>query len=136
MLDNLCDMVDGEATEPASPVTQVEEPAESGRESSGNEIPPELCDEESIEDVVPAESPTTTAQTPAREVADPNDIVRQGVSFLSSLAQTLSSPEATRQLVDALVETDQQTGQATLRIPVPNKETVQTVLGALAKLFG
>ena len=63
-------------------------------------------------------------------------IMHQGVSFFSSLAQTLSSPEATRQLVDELVETDKQTGKTTLRIPVPDKETVQNVLGAFAKLFG
>lgn len=136
MLDNLCDLVDSEATEPTPPVTQVEESAESGPNKDSNPIPPELCDEESIEDIVPAESPTSASRIPAREATDPNEIVRQGVSFFSSLAQTLSSPEATRQLVDSLVETDVQTGQTTLRIPVPDKETVQNVLGAFAKLFG
>ena len=135
MLDNLCDMVDDEIKESTPPVTQVEEPAEPGQTSASNEIPPELCDEEPTEDIVPTQLPVLTSQMPAREVADPSDIVRQGVSFFSSLAQTLSSPEATRQLVDSLVETDKQTGQTTLRIPVPNKETVQNVLSALSKLF-
>jgi len=33
------------------------------------------------------------------------------------------------------VETDAQTGQSHLKIPVPDKETVGTLLGALGKLF-
>ena len=135
MLDNLCDMVDSEVEETTPPVTQVEESAESNPNKDSNPIPPELCDEESIDDNAPTEVPTSASRVPVREVADPNDIVRQGVSFFSSLAQTLSSPEATRQLVESLVETDKQTGKTTLRIPVPNKETVQNVLGAFAKLF-
>ena len=135
MLDTLCDMVDNEENEPTSPITQEEEPAETVHDADSNEIPPELCDEESINDDSTTQVPTSASGTPAREVADPNDVVRQGVSFFSSLAQTLSSPEATRQLVDSLVETDKQTGQTSLRIPVPNKETVQSVLGALAKLL-
>ena len=136
MLDNLCDMVDNEAKEPTPPITQEEEPAETTHDSDSNEIPPELCDEESIDDIEPSEMTASASRKPVREVADPNDIVHQGVSFFSSLAQTLSSPEATRQLVESLVETDKQTGKTTLRIPVPNKETVQNVLGAFAKLFG
>ena len=136
MLDNLCDMVDNEVTDSTPPITQEEDPAENVHDSGSNEIPPELRDEESIDVIAPSEVTASAARKPAREVADPNDIVRQGVSFFSSLAQTLSSPEATRQLVDELVETDKQTGKTTLRIPVPNKETVQNVLSAFAKLFG
>ena len=136
MLDNLCDMVDNEVKEPTSPVTQVEEAVESSHDSAtGDEIPPELRDEETTGDVAETEAAAPATQMPAHEEADSNDVVRQGVSFFTSLAQTLSSPEATRQLVDSLVETDEQTGQTSLRIPVPNKVTVQNVLGALAKLF-
>ena len=132
MLDNLSDMVDEQIVESTPPVSQVEEPAEAAHDSTSNEIPPELR-EESADSDVPTDA--VASQKPAREIADPSDIVRQGVSFFSSLAQTLSSPDATRQLVDSLVETDEQTGQTTLRIPVPNKETVQNVLGAIAKLL-
>ena len=136
MLDNLCDMVGNDAKEPTPPITHVEEPVENAHDSDNNEIPPELCDEELIDDIAPSEVTASASRIPARELADPNDIVRQGVSFFSSLAQTLSSPEATSQLVDSLVETDKQTGKTTLRIPVPNKETVQNILGAFTKLFG
>ena len=114
----------------------MEEAVESSQDSAtGDEIPPELRDEETTGDVAETEAAAPATQMPAHEVANSNDVVRQGVSFFTSLAQTLSSPEATRQLVDSLVETDEQTGQTSLRIPVPNKVTVQNVLGALAKLF-
>ena len=61
--------------------------------------------------------------------------VAQGISFLSGLAQTLQSPEATQQLVDTLVETNAETGESHLRIPVPDKQTVQTLLNFVGKLF-
>ena len=66
----------------------------------------------------------------------PEELVTQGVSFLSRLAQTLQSPEATEQLVNTLVETDEQTGESTLRIPVPDKQTVTSLLSLVGKLFG
>ena len=64
---------------------------------------------------------------------DPNALVQQGVSFLSGLARTLASPEATRKLVDSLVVEDEETGRATLRIQVPDKESVVGVLSMLGK---
>ena len=133
MLDNLSDMVDDDSPASTPPVSQVEEPADPANGSAGNEIPPELR-EDDVDSFEPTDVPAS--QEPAREIADPSDIVRQGVSFFSSLAQALSSPETTQRLVDSIVETDEQTGQSTLRIPVPNKETVQNVLGAIAKLLG
>lgn len=65
----------------------------------------------------------------------PEQLVQQGISFLSGLARTLSSPEATRKLVDSIVEEDKETGQATLRIPVPDKESVTGILNLFGKLF-
>ena len=66
----------------------------------------------------------------------PQELITQGVSFLSGLAQTLQSPEATEQLVNALVETNEQTGESTLRIPGPDKQTVTSLLNLVGKLFG
>ena len=43
--------------------------------------------------------------------------------------------EATQQLVDTLVETNAETGESHLRIPVPDKQTVQTLLNFVGKLF-
>ncbi|MDR0892992.1 MAG: DEAD/DEAH box helicase [Mediterranea sp.] len=66
---------------------------------------------------------------------EPSELLQQGFSFLSGLARTLSSPEATRKLVDELVEEDKETGRTTLRIPVPDKESVSGVLNLIGKLL-
>ncbi len=65
----------------------------------------------------------------------PKDLVAQGVSFLSGLAETLKSPEATAQLVDSIVEKDEQTGKTSIKIPVESKETVSNLLNLIGKLF-
>ena len=74
---------------------------------------------------------TNTPEVPRQ----PQELVAQGISFLSGLVQTLQSPEATQQLVDTLVETNAETGESHLRIPVPDKQTVQTLLNFVGKLF-
>ena len=69
----------------------------------------------------------------------PEELVQTGVSFLSGLAQTLSSPEKTQQLVSSLTAKDEKTGQTFLKIPVENEATVSNalqVLGGLFKAFG
>ena len=72
----------------------------------------------------------------AKEELHPQELLQQGISFFSGLAKTLQSPEATKQLVDSIVKVDEQTGETTLHIPVPDKESVVNVLGMLGKLFG
>ena len=67
---------------------------------------------------------------------DPRELVQQGLSFFSGLARTLQSPEATQQLVDSIVKVDEQTGETSLHIPVPDKESVATLLNMVGKLFG
>ena len=74
------------------------------------------------------------APQPQQELT-PQELLAQGISFFSGLAKTLQSPEATQKLVDSIVETDTATGQSHLKIPVPDKETVGTILGAIGKLF-
>ena len=66
----------------------------------------------------------------------PQELLQQGISFFSGLAKTLQSPEATKQLVDSIVKVDEKTGETSLHIPVPDKESVANVLGMLGKLFG
>jgi hypothetical protein len=89
-------------------------------------------DKSTYSDTPPAEESSTSGIRPA---TSPQELVSQGVSFLSGLAQTLQSPEATQQLVNSIVKTDEQTGTSTLSIPVPNKETVATLLNLVGKLF-
>ncbi len=66
---------------------------------------------------------------------NPEQLVKQGLSFFSGLARTLSSPEATRQLLDSIIEEDKETGQTSLRIPVPDKESVAGILNMFGKLL-
>lgn len=84
-----------------------------------------------------AMSATNINNTPAAgEETPPQELVQQGMSFFSGLARTLQSPEATRRLVDSIVEVDEKTGETSLHIPVPDKESVANVLNMIGKLFG
>lgn len=81
-----------------------------------------------------------TSSSPNRESVSnrsnqPKDLVAQGVSFLSGLAETLKSPEATAQLVDSIIEKDEETGETSIKIPVESKETVSNLLNLIGKLF-
>ena len=81
-------------------------------------------------------------ETPESEVKqtepiseNPQKLVEQGVSFLSQLADTLSSPEKTARLVDALVKEDKATGKTTIEIPVADKESVSRMFQLFGKLM-
>ena len=67
--------------------------------------------------------------------SDPRQLISQGVSFLTGLAETLKSEEATRQLVDNIVEVDEKTGEVNVKIPVASKETVMQLFSLLGKLM-
>lgn len=80
------------------------------------------------------ENKTDTADTAAP--SSPQQLVAQGISFFSKLAQTLQSPEATRQLVDTIVRTDETTGETCIHIPVADKKSVEQVFTLFAKMLG
>ena len=69
-----------------------------------------------------------------KEEDSPENLVTQGMSFLEKLADTLSSPEKTEALVEALVKEDKETGKAHLEIPVPDKESVKKLFTLFAGL--
>ncbi len=96
---------------------------------SVDEQPEELLFESAINKV---EQPGNSSLRTTPELTTPEQLVQQGMSFFTGLAKVLSSPEATEQLVNSLVEEDKETGQTTLKIPVPDKESVTNIL----KLFG
>ncbi|WP_337478734.1 C-terminal helicase domain-containing protein, partial [Prevotella pectinovora] len=73
--------------------------------------------------------------TKSHKMAQPKELVEQGVSFLSGLAETLKSPEATTALVDSITEKDEKTGETSIKIPVESKETVKNLLNLIGKLF-
>lgn len=81
-----------------------------------------------------AQSESAT-QSPAAAPA-PDNLIKQGLSFFAGLAQTLQSPEATDRLLNNIVKTDRESGQAYLNIPVPDRDTVKQALSLLTKLLG
>lgn len=102
------DIIDPEDREkPASLPEKDEKPAEN--------IQADTFDEESL---------SQTEYTRASETPEAGRLISQGVSFFNGLVQTLKSPEATRRLAESLIEENKETGKTTLRIPVPDKESV------------
>ncbi len=80
--------------------------------------------------------PTKEDKQPASQApTSSQELLKQGVSFLSSLAQTLKSPEKTAELIDTLVQTDEKTGQTHIQIPVPDKESVRNIFEVIGKLM-
>lgn len=115
MMDTLGEMME-EAEKPTEPVVTDETTEPTISEASER----------------PARKESTAPEAPAA----PKDLIAQGITFLGGLAATLKSPEATEQLIETLVETDAETGKTSLRIPVPDKQTVRNILNVVGKLFG
>jgi SNF2 family DNA or RNA helicase len=65
----------------------------------------------------------------------PADLIQTGLSFLGKLAQTLSSPEATQQLVSSIVQKDEKDGRTYLKIPVENEKVIENALALFAGIF-
>ena len=79
---------------------------------------------------VPEESPVAED----REI-DCRELLKRGSDLLSDLSAVLKSPEKTAELLDAIVHTDAETGKSELRIPVPDKDAVTTILSSLLGLL-
>ncbi len=139
MMDTLGEVLEEEKQQPAAPEvsdTEADEPEPLKEESPKSEESANqntLAQQDQTEEkTVPSSSSVSSTHSAPRQ---PQELVAQGISFLTGLAQTLQSPEATQQLVDTLVDTDAETGESHLRIPVPDKQTVQTLLNFVGKLF-
>jgi hypothetical protein len=65
----------------------------------------------------------------------PADLIQTGVSFFSGLAQTLSNPQKTQELVQSIVAKDEQTGQTYLKIPIENAQVVENAMKLLGGLL-
>ena len=139
MMDTLGEVLEEEKQQPAAPEvsdTEADEPEPLKEESPKSEESANqntLAQQDQTEEkTVPSSSSVSSTHSAPRQ---PQELVAQGISFLTGLAQTLQSPEATQQLVDTLVDTDAESGESHLRIPVPDKQTVQTLLNFVGKLF-
>lgn len=82
-----------------------------------------------------AEADTESTAKMPPEAPDSAELLQSGLSFLSGLARTLKSEEATRRLVDEIVHTDPATGQTSVRIPVESKDSVAEILNLFARLI-
>ena len=99
---------------------------------------------EGDDDIVPVETITPRHEAAQSTVAassahpdhpNPQDLLAGGLRFLSGLAQTLSSPEATQRLASSLVERDEKTGRSYMKIPVDDQQTVVNVMNMLGQLL-
>lgn len=105
-------------------------------QAPGRETVPDMEHASMVQGIM-AEEPTGTKNVEGikNPAEHPEQLLQQGVSFFAGLAQALGSPEATRKLVDSIVEEDKVTGQVSLRIPVPDKESVTNILNLFGKLL-
>ena len=140
MMDTLGEMVE-ETEKLSEPVVTDDAVEQATTETPKAPVVAEPTTEEVItETEAPREEMQITSissvQSETQVPSTPKDLIAQGTAFFSGLAATLKSPEATEQLVNSLVETDAETGQTTLKIPVPDKQTVRNLLDIVGKLFG
>ncbi|NQT54586.1 DEAD/DEAH box helicase [bacterium] len=80
-----------------------------------------------------------TARPRGPQAAPPSlePLVQAGAAFLSQLGQVAAESRAQgRSPLDAFVRTDDGTGQPYLRIPAPDRQTVETLASALSSLLG
>ena len=132
MMDTLGEALDDEKTE--EKVTVQTSTDDVSDEPEPVKEPEPVQEEESVQEEPVKENDSVKVKP--ESLNPPKELVAQGISFLSGLAATLKSPEATAQLVETLVETDAETGKTSLRIPVPDKQTVRNLLDIVGKLFG
>ncbi|HHV87188.1 MAG TPA: DEAD/DEAH box helicase [Petrimonas sp.] len=120
---------DGTETSAVS-ADEIERPAPMQKESEADS----LASETAIPDI-DIEPEEGIAERRAPLPSSPEQLISQGIHFLSAFARTLSSPEETEKLVDSLIETDKETGKVSLKIPVPDRDTLVQGLTAIGKLF-
>lgn len=119
-------------------IAEVNEPEPEKEKPQDDEEEKARIEEEIVNDGEPVEHESASDASKSSGHSfprEPQELVAQGVSFLTGLAQTLQSPEATEQLVDSLVKTNPETGETHLHIPIPDKQVVSSLLNLVGKLF-
>lgn len=131
MMDTLGEMME-ETKAPSEPTAKDNTTETSAEECIIETEAPREDSQDNSTSFIYSESETPQPQS----LTTPKNLIAQGTAFLSGLAATLKSPEATEQLINSLVETDSETGQTSLKIPIPDKQTVRDLLDIVGKLFG
>ena len=145
MMDTLKETMDvfvEETTEVSEqePVVMEEPEEEKDKDSSkdtgdASEVSPDLIVPQD-EDEEPFK-PSASSNSPHKStVQSPKDLLSQGISFMTGLAETLKSPEATEELIKTIVVEDEKTGETSIHIPIANKQSVKNLLQLVGKLFG
>ena len=132
IMSMVADYVEEDTSSGVPPCTPMEAPeeTETSRKDSTPGTQTSLFPEESGESDLSDHSDLSDKPS-----SSPTDLISQGTSFLTNLVQTLSSPEQTKQLVDTLVHEDPATGQTSVRIPVPDRQTVQNLFSLLGQFL-
>ena len=114
-----------DSAQPGEAVSQ--QPAESNRDQTDSlqRLNKQKTEQQERKPGNPRSAQTTT----------PQELVQSGISFLSGLAQTLESAEKTKELIDALVKKDENSGQTYLKIPVENAAVVENMFRLLGGLL-
>jgi superfamily II DNA or RNA helicase len=87
------------------------------------------------DDVKETEQSTSLTNVSENTLIQNNEMIRNGLSFFTQLAQTLKSPEATKNLIQSITQKDE-SGKVYLKIPVENEEVISNTLQTLGALFG
>ena len=128
----VADYVEEDTSSGVLPCTPMEAPEET--EAPRKDLTPST--QTSLFPEVSGESDLSDhSDLPDKPSSSPTDLINQGTTFLSNLVQTLSSPEQTKQLLDTLVHEDPATGQTSVRIPVPDRQTVQNLFSLLGQFL-
>ena len=128
----VADYVEEDTSSGVLPCTPMEAPEET--EAPRKDLTPST--QTSLFPEVSGESDLSDhSDLPDKPSSSPTDLINQGTTFLSNLVQTLSSPEQTKQLLDTLVHEDLATGQTSIRIPVPDRQTVQNLFSLLGQFL-
>ncbi len=136
-MENLASVTPSEPQE-AGPVEADSEPDLEVSPAAGREEPAEP--QAPVEAWWEEEEPQPEPEKPRKENGQPRpepvrELIEQGVSFLGRLTQTLADEKATQQLIDELVEEDEKSGQAYLKIPVESGEVVKNAMKLLGGLL-
>lgn len=133
--DDTEDTLPIEATAPASDLDSAGEQLPAEERGEGMPSPQSPTPDDVPAAPADAEPHSSTVHSHAAMSANPEQLVSQGISFFAGLAEVLKSPASTKQLVDHLVEVNEETGEANIKIPVANKETVFQMFSMLGKLM-
>ena len=133
--DDTEDALPIEATAPASDLDSAGEQLPAEERGEGMPSPQSPTPDDVPAAPADSEPHSSTVHSHAAMSANPEQLVSQGISFFAGLAEVLKSPASTKQLVDHLVEVNEETGEANIKIPVANKETVFQMFSVLGKLM-